>query len=109
MPDFQTVCRVSDVPKGEARRFVLGGRAIGVFHVGDEFLAIANECPHAGASLADGYIEGDVVACRIHHWHFCLRRGTCLDETQRKCDVQAFSVRIVGDEVQVALSPTATG
>ncbi len=105
MPDFQTVCRVTEIPQGEARRFVLGDRAIGVFHVGRDFLAIANECPHAGASLADGYIEGDVVACRIHHWHFSLRRGTYLDAEEPEYDVQTFPVRVVGDEVQVALTP----
>ncbi len=104
MPEFHTVCKVSDVPEGEARMFVLGDRAIGIFHVDGDFLALANQCPHVGASLADGYIDGHVVACRIHHWRFCLRDGKYLDEDKPECDVQTFPVRIVDDDVQVAIT-----
>ena len=104
MPEFHTVCKVSDVPEGEARKFALGDRTIGMFHVDGDFFALANECPHAGASLADGYLNGRVVACRIHHWRFCLRHGTYLDENKPDCNVQTFPVRIVGDEVQVAFT-----
>ena len=104
MAEFHTVCKVSEIPEGEARMFVLGETAIGVFHTDGNFLAVANECPHGGASLAEGYTGGDVVACRIHHWRFCLRRGTYLDEERPECNVQTFPVRIVGDEVQVGLT-----
>ena len=43
MPKFHTVCKLSDVPEGEARMFVLGDRAIGIFHVDGDFLALANQ------------------------------------------------------------------
>jgi nitrite reductase (NADH) small subunit/3-phenylpropionate/trans-cinnamate dioxygenase ferredoxin subunit len=95
---------VHDIPDGEGRRFVLGETPIAIFHIGGDFLAIANQCPHAGASLADGLVDGDVVACRIHHWHFCLRQGTYLDEAKPRFDVQTFPVRVTGDEVQVELN-----
>ena len=54
MSDFQTVCRVDDIPDGEARLFAVGETMVGVFRVGDQFYALQNECPHAGASLAHG-------------------------------------------------------
>ena len=44
---------------------VVAETMIGVFHVGGRFFALANECPHEGASLAHGIIEGDTVRCRI--------------------------------------------
>lgn len=68
--NFQTVCRVGDVPEGEARMFVVADTMIGVFNVAGSFFALANECPRAGASLAHGIVEGDTVRCRIHHWRF---------------------------------------
>lgn len=83
--------------------FVIDEIPIGVFHIDGEFLAIANECPHAGASLAHGHMEGDVVSCRIHHWRFCLRSGRYVDEEKPEYDAQTYPVRIVGEEIQVEL------
>ena len=77
---YHTVCRVDDVPEGEARMFVVAEIMIGVFNVAGSFFALANECPHAGASLARGIIEGDTVRCRIHHWRFSIPDGVYLDD-----------------------------
>jgi nitrite reductase/ring-hydroxylating ferredoxin subunit len=84
--------------------FAVANMTVGVFHVGGRFFALANECPHGGASLAHGIVEGDVVLCRIHHWRFSLRDGTYLDEAEPQCNARSFPVRVVGDEVQVAVS-----
>ena len=101
-PNFQTVCEVGDIAEGEARMVMLGGTRIAVFHVAGRFFAIADECPHAGASLAHGLVEGDTVRCRIHHWRFSLCDGTYLDEDQPRCNARSYPVRVVGREVQVA-------
>lgn len=102
--NFEFVCRVSDVPSGTGRMFVVAEKMIGVFNVGGMFFALANACPHAGASLAHGIVDGDTVTCRIHHWRFCLRGGKYLDEDKPQYDVQTFAVRVVGEEVQVAVA-----
>ena len=101
-PTFQTVCHVDDIPEGEARMFAIAETMVGVFHVAGRFFALANECPHAGASLAHGIIEGDTVRCRIHHWRFSIRDGTYLDEDKPQCNALSFPVRVVGNEIQVA-------
>jgi len=103
-PNFHPVCHVSDVPDGEGRMFFVAERMVGVFNIQGSFFALANECPHAGASLARGLIEGDVVHCRIHLWRFSIRDGTYLDEDKPEFNVQSFPVRVVGEEVQVALA-----
>ena len=101
MPDFQTVCRVDEIPRGGARLFAVGETMVGVFRLGDEFFALQNECPHAGASLAHGLIDGDTVACRIHHWRFCIRNGTYLDEDRPAYNAPTYTVRIVDEKVQI--------
>ncbi|MCA9146490.1 MAG: Rieske (2Fe-2S) protein [Planctomycetaceae bacterium] len=103
MSAFRTVCQASDIPTGEARMFVVNGAMVGVFHIGEEFFAIDNRCPHAGASLAGGIIEQETVRCRIHHWKFCIRDGTYLDEDKPRFNARTFPVRVVGDDVQVRL------
>jgi len=100
---FYTVCKSSDIPVGKARMFVINETMVDVFNIGGEFYALKNECPHAGASLAHGLIDGDEVACRIHHWRFSIRDGTYLDENKPKCNAQSFQVRVVEADLQVSV------
>ena len=101
---FVTVCNVDDVPTGGGRLCVVDETMIGVFHVGDSFLALANECPHAGASLAHGDVVDETVSCRIHHWKFCLRTGRYLDEDRPQFNARTYPTRVVGSAVQVDLT-----
>jgi nitrite reductase/ring-hydroxylating ferredoxin subunit len=48
-------------------------------------------------------MEGDTVWCRIHHWRFSIRDGTYLDEDKPQCNARTFAIRVVGDEVRVAV------
>ncbi len=103
MPEFVAVCQVHDVPEGSARMFVVDDVPIGIFNVNGEFFAIDNRCPHAGASLSLGFIDHDQVTCRIHHYRFCVRDGKYLDHEQPELNARTFSLRVVGQEVQVAI------
>ena len=103
MTQFHNVCEVSDIPDGEAQTFVVDDTTIGILHIDGEFYAVNDRCPHAGASLARGDIEGDVVCCRIHHWRFSIRDGAYLDEAKPDLNARSYSVRVVGNQVQVEL------
>ena len=83
--------------------FVVNDVMVGVFHVGGQFFALDNRCPHAGASLAGGILERDTIRCRIHHWRFCVRNGKYLDEDNSRWNARTFPVRVVGEDVQVEL------
>lgn len=106
MPEFVDICKVSDIPIGEARMILVNEVAVGIFNVSGTFFAIDDACPHAGASLSRGIVEGDVVRCRIHHWRFCIRNGIYLDEIKPSCNVRDYPVRVVGDQIQIALDNT---
>lgn len=103
MAEFRSICRTGDVSVGTSKLFVVDGEMIGVFNVGGQFFALANECPHAGASLAHGCMEDGVVSCRIHHWRFSIGTGKYLDEDKPEYDAQAYRLRIVDDDVQVEI------
>jgi nitrite reductase/ring-hydroxylating ferredoxin subunit len=102
-PEFEFVCRVDDVPVGGGRTFLVAATRICLFHVASGFYALADACPHAGASLARGTVRGDTVCCRIHHWRFAIRDGTYLDEDAPRYNARSFPVRVIGDEVLVAV------
>jgi nitrite reductase (NADH) small subunit/3-phenylpropionate/trans-cinnamate dioxygenase ferredoxin subunit len=99
MAEFQTVCRVGDLPTGEARAVEVAGKLIAVFHEGDGYFAIDDVCPHMGASLSGGYVEKGIVTCPWHAWRFRLADGAWADNPRIK--IGCFPVRVVGDEIQV--------
>jgi nitrite reductase (NADH) small subunit/3-phenylpropionate/trans-cinnamate dioxygenase ferredoxin subunit len=76
---------------------------VAVFFEDGQYSAIDDFCPHMGASLAGGYVEKGTVTCPWHAWRFCTRDGKWLDNP--KIGVDAFEVRVVGDEIQVKAPP----
>ena len=99
MAEFQSVCRVSELPEGESATVEVGGRLIALFHHEGQFYAIDDVCPHMGASLGAGYLEEGVVTCPWHAWRFRVTDGTWADNPRIK--IPCYPVRVVGDEVQV--------
>lgn len=49
--------------------------ALAVYHVGNRFHACADRCPHAGATLSEGELEGGVVTCPRHGSQFDVTTG----------------------------------
>ena len=103
MSDFVTVAKVADIPEGQGQAFAVNGRMVAVFNEGGKFLAIDDFCPHMGASLAGGYLEGGIVTCPWHAWRFCIHDGKWCDNPKIKID--AFEVRVAGGEIQVNVPP----
>ena len=48
---------------------------LAVYHVGNSFPACADRCPHAGALLSEGEMEGPVVTCPRHGSQFDVTTG----------------------------------
>ena len=54
------VARADEIGDGERLITTIAGRSIGVFNVGGEFFAVRNRCPHQGAQLCAGTVQGAV-------------------------------------------------
>jgi nitrite reductase (NADH) small subunit len=108
MAEFQTVARVGDIPAGEGRSYCIGGLMLGVFFVDDRYYAINDICPHMGASLAAGAVEGTAVMCPWHAWRFSICDGSWLDAPKSKVRTETYEVQVVGDEIQVRIPDPPT-
>jgi len=106
MSEFKSVAKVGAVPDGEGRAFTVDGRVVGIFLIDGEYFAINDLCPHMGASLASGRIDGHAVWCPWHAWRFSVKDGTWLDNPQVKTD--SWPVRVAGDAIQVKVTPLET-
>ena len=67
-------CAVDALPPGEVLQ-VPETPPIAVYNVEGEFYATDDTCTHEVSSLADGYVEGDIIECAYHFAKFCIRTG----------------------------------
>jgi 3-phenylpropionate/trans-cinnamate dioxygenase ferredoxin subunit len=103
------VAAAAEIAPGASRLVTIGQREIAIFNVGGSFHAIANRCPHEGASLCAGRVvalveanepghykvsrHGELVRCPWHGWEFDIRTGqSWCDPTRVK--VRAFDVAV---------------
>jgi nitrite reductase/ring-hydroxylating ferredoxin subunit len=102
MTDFVTVAKVGEIPPGSGRTVEVHGIWIALFNVDGTFYAIDNTCPHAGGPLGEGQMrQSAVVECPWHGWRFDVRTGQRVGNAN--FEVPCCTVRIVDDQVQIAL------
>lgn len=78
-----------------------GDKEIALFRVGDAIRAVDNLCPHEGAPLAQGEIEGDVITCPWHGWTFNACTGCSIDPKEK--DLARYDVLVESGKVFVKL------
>jgi nitrite reductase/ring-hydroxylating ferredoxin subunit len=99
---FTKVATVQEVPPGQGKQALVGGRKLAVFNVGGTFHVLDDTCPHRGGPLSEGFVEGNEVTCPWHGARFDLTTGRHLCPPAR-VGVNAYRVQVVGDEVQADL------
>jgi len=82
------VGRLPDAPDGP----------IVVFRLGEKLCAFRDVCPHDGASLADGELDGKVVTCSRHGSQFNVCSGSRL---RGPADYPIRTYRVVSEEGEV--------
>ena len=97
---FVTVARLRDVPEGRGLRVQIDGLEIGIFRVGATLHALENACPHAGAPLSEGCLEGSIVTCTLHGWRFDVRTGFHPDAADG-FPIPCFAVQVSDDRIEV--------
>ena len=72
-----------------------------MFNVEGDLFAIDDGCPHQGASLCGGRLEGRVIQCCAHGLRFDLRSGYLLNSTQLK--VANYPVEVVDGQAFIVI------
>ncbi len=102
---FETVASVGELAEGIGVPVVVAGRAIALFLVDGRYYAIDDSCPHKALPLYDGIVVDRTVICLAHGWQFDLTDGRNF-ENPRLC-IGTYPVRVLGDEIQVAVGGTS--
>jgi 3-phenylpropionate/trans-cinnamate dioxygenase ferredoxin component len=73
--NYVKVANVSDVPLDTMFAAKLGNDALLIANIDDKFYAIQRICPHFGADLCAGNLEGTIVTCPKHGAKFDVTNG----------------------------------
>ena len=72
---WTSLCDLSELAEGKGRAVEVEGYRLAVFLHQSQPYVLTDECPHAGAPMAGGWIDGDCVVCPVHAWSFRLTDG----------------------------------
>jgi 3-phenylpropionate/trans-cinnamate dioxygenase ferredoxin subunit len=73
-----------ELPPGGRKLAFVEGRSIVLFNIDGAVHAIENSCPHNGASLASGQLDGHILQCPAHGLRFDLTTG-CMPGIKGLC------------------------
>lgn len=100
---YAKVGRTDQIRPGHAQAYRVGPYDVAVFNVDGQLYAIENTCPHQGAPLTDGWMDGPIVTCSWHAWCFDVRTGkmTLGDFAM----IPRFDVRTDGADLFISTEP----
>lgn len=106
------ICPVQELSQGETKIVNLEGRSIGIFNIKGSYFALRNRCPHQGAELCKGTIQGimlpsepgeynygrdgEIIRCPWHGWEFDITNGKSVFDPF-KCLVKVYDVEVVNN------------
>jgi nitrite reductase/ring-hydroxylating ferredoxin subunit len=63
----------------------VGARRVAVARLGSgRIVVVADECPHDGGRISDGFVDGERLVCARHGWELEARNGRC----ERACKLR---------------------
>jgi len=75
MGKFVEVGKSSELGEGAMKEVAVEGKELLLIRTGGKCYAFNNRCPHMGAKLSEGKLEGTVVTCPRHGSQFDLVDG----------------------------------
>lgn len=75
---WQPTLPPSDLEQYGVAQAVVGGLKVALYAVDGEYYATADLCTHGAASLADGYLDGDLIECPLHQGTFNVKTGAAV-------------------------------
>jgi nitrite reductase/ring-hydroxylating ferredoxin subunit len=90
-----------DIPPGKMQKVSVDGHDILVANIDGMFYACDDTCTHAGASLAEGTLEGNVITCGWHGAKFNCTSGKLEKFPAKIKDLKSYRTIVEADNVFV--------
>jgi nitrite reductase/ring-hydroxylating ferredoxin subunit len=94
------VAAKEEINSGKGKELTVNGIRIALFNANGKYYAVEAMCRHQDGSLAPGRIDGEIVECPLHSWHYNIRTGELLDYLQGVA-LTTYNVDINGNDIYV--------
>lgn len=98
---WQKIAEKGEIPSGGAREYNVNGKRIAIFNQ-NGYHGLDALCVHQDGSIAPGKLEGDIVECPLHFWHYNIRTGELMDYL-KGVKLQTYNVEARDDGIYVEI------
>lgn len=91
---------IEEFDKKSGKEVNLSGTRIAIFRTKEKFYAIEALCRHQDGSLAPGRVDGEVVECPLHSWHYNIRTGELLDYLEG-VKLKTYKIDLKGKDIYI--------
>jgi len=88
------------VALGKGKEFNVNGKAIAIFNINGKYYATEALCRHQDGPLTEGTLQGEVIECPWHFWHYNVRTGDLLDYL-KGVKLDTYHVEIRGNDIYI--------
>jgi nitrite reductase/ring-hydroxylating ferredoxin subunit len=100
MPAFIEAGHLDRLGPGKGAAVTIGSNTVALFKVDGVIYAIEAWCLRCGVCLADGCLQGWIVACRGCDWRYEVTTGSVVGIPALR--LHTFDAKVVGGEIIVA-------
>jgi len=75
---WKKITEKNTILSGKGMEFEIDGKKIAVFNQ-NGYHALDALCVHQDGSIAPGKLDGDIVECPLHFWHYNIKTGELKD------------------------------
>lgn len=105
---FIRIAHVRDVRTGGMLEVEVGARNVLLCHTREGWFAVDNVCTHAYAKLSEGRLRKAKLICPLHGGSFDCRTGAAIG-APAAVPLKAYPVRVIGEDVEIALEQPHPG
>ena len=96
---WKKIAEKGGIATGKGKAFKIDGKQIAVFNQ-DGLHALDDLCVHQDGSIAPGKLDGDIVECPLHFWHYNIKTGQLTDYL-KDVKLETYSVETRDDGIYV--------
>ena len=96
---WKKVTEKGSIAEGKGREFKIENKTIAIFNQ-DGYHALDGICAHQDGSIASGKLDGDIVECPLHFWHYNIKTGELTDYL-RDVKLQTYEIEVRKDGIYV--------
>ena len=96
---WKKIAEKNEISAGKGKAFKIEGKQIAIFNQ-DGYHSLDDLCVHQDGSLAPGKLDGDIVECPLHFWHYNIKTGELKDYI-KDVKLQTYPVEVKEDGIYV--------